>query len=628
MQYHFDGFRPGDPSVQTATDEATVPQSDIDVAIVGCGPAGLTLAAQLSAFPDIRTRIFERKAGPLQVGQADGIACRSMEMFEAFGFAEKVAKEAYWVNETTFWRPDDGGQLHRADRIQDVEDDLSEMPHVILSQARVHDFYLERMRNGPCRLQPDYGLEFTGMHRGANPDYPLELTFTGIDGGASQTIRTKFLVGCDGARSAVRQALGYTLDGQSARQLWGVMDVLAVTDFPDIRLKCAIQSVSAGSLLIIPREGGAMVRTYVELAELQGDERAADRAVNADMLIDKVTRIIAPYRFDVKEVAWCSAYEIGQRVCHSFDDLGPDRDTATIPHVFIAGDACHTHSPKAGQGMNVSMVDAFNLGWKLAAVLRGAARPELLRTYSEERQAKAQELIDFDRDMARLFASEGRGDADTAQFQRYFQKHGRYTAGVETRYDPSPIISGADHQELAKGLTVGMRFHSAPVIRLADAKPMQLGHILKADGRWRLMIFAPRGDGGEGGKTVAAVCDYLQSDPDSPVTRYTPRGADTDAVIDVRAVFQSHHRDLRLEAMPPLLRPPKGRFDLTDYEKIFCPDLAQGPDIFDLRSIDRDRGALVIIRPDQFVAGVQSLEDHGATAAFFDGFMTAPDPER
>ena len=81
--------------------------NEVDVLIVGCGPAGLTLAAQLAAFPDIKTQIVEQKSGPLLLGQADGIACRTMEMFEAFGFSERVMKEAYWVNETTFWKPDE-----------------------------------------------------------------------------------------------------------------------------------------------------------------------------------------------------------------------------------------------------------------------------------------------------------------------------------------------------------------------------------------------------------------------------------------------------------------------------------------------------------------------------------------
>ena len=88
---------------------------EVDVLIVGCGPAGLTLAAQLAAFPDIKTRIVEQKSGPLLLGQADGIACRTMEMFEAFGFSERVLKEAYWINETTFWKPDDNARRqHRS----------------------------------------------------------------------------------------------------------------------------------------------------------------------------------------------------------------------------------------------------------------------------------------------------------------------------------------------------------------------------------------------------------------------------------------------------------------------------------------------------------------------------------
>ena len=109
MQYHFDGFTPGDPRVRPEADGAGERPSDVDVLIVGCGPAGLTLAAQLSVFPDIVTRLAERKPGPLKMGQADGIACRSMEMFQAFGFATRVMEEAYWVNETVFWAPGEGG---------------------------------------------------------------------------------------------------------------------------------------------------------------------------------------------------------------------------------------------------------------------------------------------------------------------------------------------------------------------------------------------------------------------------------------------------------------------------------------------------------------------------------------
>lgn len=618
MQYHLNGFRSGDPSVAAPAAKRAPPPDAADVLIVGCGPAGLTLAAQLSAFADIHTRIVERKSGPLEVGQADGVACRSVEMFEAFGFAEKVVREAYQVNEVAFWRPAEGGSgLTRVDRIEDVEDDLSEMPHLILNQARVHDFYLEVMRKSPQRLTPNYNRELVSLTRTDDPDYPVTAVFACLnDDGATETIRAKYVVGCDGARSAVRRSLGVDLKGEAARQLWGVMDVLAITDFPDIRLKAAIQSENDGSILIIPREGGYMVRLYIELDALAGDERAADRNVTPEMLIEKARRILSPYALEVKEVAWWSAYEIGQRVCDVFDDRasGP-------PRIFIAGDACHTHSPKAGQGMNVSMADAFNLGWKLAAVVRGQAAPELLETYSDERQAKAKELIDFDRDMARLFSAKAETPKAAAEFQRYFQKHGRYTAGVETRYEPSLTTGGGAHQELAAGLKVGMRFHSAPVIRLADAKPMQLGHVLKADGRWRLIAFAPAGDDGGIGGPVARLCHYLDAGATSPLRRHTPEGAEIDGVLDVRAVFQTPHRQMDVGALPPLLLPRKGRYGLIDYEKVFCANPAA--DIFDLRGVDRAQGALLIVRPEQFVAEVLPLDARGEIAAFFERFMIA-----
>ncbi|WP_371067978.1 FAD-dependent monooxygenase, partial [Salmonella enterica] len=108
---------------------------------------------------------------------------------------------------------------------------------------------------------------------------------------------------------------------------------------------------------------------YVALDKLRPDEKAAHRKFTQDDMIAAANRIIKPYAIDVKEVVWWSIYDIGHSITDRFDDVpeGVDRD----PRVFIAGDACHTHSPKAGQGMNVSMQDTFNLGWKMVHVLQG-----------------------------------------------------------------------------------------------------------------------------------------------------------------------------------------------------------------------------------------------------------------
>jgi phenol 2-monooxygenase (NADPH) len=113
--------------------------------------------------------------------------------------------------------------------------------------------------------------------------------------------------------------------------------------------------------------------------------------------------------------------------------------------------------------------------------------------------------------------------------------------------------------------------------------------------------------------------------PDSPVRRYTPEGADVDSVIDVRAIFQQSHRDLALHEMPGYLLPRKGRYGLVDYEKIFCPDLKGGNDIFEMRGIDRDKGCLVVVRPDQYVAHVLPVDAHDELAAFFARFMLEAD---
>jgi phenol 2-monooxygenase len=270
------------------------------------------------------------------------------------------------------------------------------------------------------------------------------------------------------------------------------------------------------------------------------------------------------------------------------------------------------------------MQDTFNLGWKLAAVLDGRAGPELLRTYNVERPAIAQRLIDFDKEWSKIMASPPKdpkrpelGGVDPAELQEYFVKSGRYTAGVATHYPPTTVLTAeGTHQDLARGFTIGMRFHSAPVVRLADAKPMQLGHAARADCVWRLYVFADAS-----GQRLRKLADFLAESANSPIRRFTRAGANFDSVIDVRAVFQQGHRDLNVEGLPSILLPRKGCFGLIDYEKVYSPDLKGGPDIFDLRGIDRARGAIVVVRPDQYVSNVLPLDAHDELTAFFGGFL-------
>lgn len=633
MQYHLNGFTPGNPDVFKAAKTparqnaaAGLPER-VDVLIAGCGPAGLCLAAQLSAYPEIATMIVEPKDGPMEKGQADGINVRSMEMFQAFGFADKIKRESHWINETTFWQPDPetSAHIHRVGRVQDVADGLSEMPHVLINQARIHDMFLDIMRRSASRLEPDYGLRVIDLTVDSQTDdHPVTVTLEHTDperAGETETVRANYVVGCDGARSNVRRAIGGALHGDAAHQAWGVMDVLAVTDFPDYRMKAIIQSANEGNILLLPREGGNLVRFYVELDKLDESERVADRGLSIEDIIAKAQRILRPHRLDVKEVVWWSIYEIGHRLTDKFDDV-PDGETATrSPRVFTAGDACHTHSPKAGQGMNVSMGDTFNLGWKLISVLTGRADPALLHSYSSERRGAAKGLIDYDHKWSRVVSAApstaGAGENQMPRVQRQFIDGGPFTAGLTVHYAPSALIDGTGAEGLAGGFETGRRFHSAPVIRLADAKPMQLGHTIQSGIRWTIFAFAPLDDA-----PLRALCDYLSTDSRSPLRVHTRAGDDIDALIDLRAVYQQGFRDLDFQAMHPALRPGKGRYGLTDYEKVFCADLKSGEDIFDMRGIDRSRGCMVIVRPDQYVAGILPLDAHDRLATFFAGVFS------
>ncbi|NLB46607.1 MAG: 3-hydroxybenzoate 4-monooxygenase, partial [Microbacteriaceae bacterium] len=541
--------------------------------------------------------------------------------------ANRLVHESHWINETNFWRPDteNPGNIVRTGRIQDVEDDLSEFPHVIINQARIHDYLLDFAERSATRLVPDYGLEFVSLNVDRSAEYPVTAEVKNVQTGATETIRAKYLVGTDGARSGVRKAIGRELHGDAAGHAWGVMDILSVTDFPDIRMKAAIQSADHGSILLIPREGGYLVRLYVDLGEVNDENRDEVRSRTPEQMVEIANRVLSPYTLEVKDTIWWSIYEVAQRVTYGFDDVA---GRGTDPRVFIAGDACHTHSAKAGQGLNVSTQDTLNLGWKLSAVLKGLADPSLLETYSDERQPVAQRLIDFDREWSAMMAAgpkdpehPERGGVDPAELQEYFTKSGQYTAGLGVQYVESSLTGTTEHQHLATGLEVGRRFHSAPVTRIADAKRVELGHAHRADGRFRIYLFADRDE-----TVFNATAEWLANDPASPLVRHTPAGADVDSVIDVRGIVQRPHREVIPSTMPEVLRPRTGRFGLIDQEKIFAAISRENnwdlvTNIYDRRGIDQERGALVIVRPDQYIAQVLPLDATEQVSAYFAGIL-------
>ncbi|KAL7627175.1 hypothetical protein AAE478_003951 [Parahypoxylon ruwenzoriense] len=552
----------------------------VDVLICGGGSAGLCAGVWLARC-GINFRILERRGGPLVNGQADGVQCRTVELFESFGLSEALLNEAYHVFELAFWAPDDGG-IKRTHFAPDRERGLSHQPHVILNQARINEFLtneMERASGHPCI---EYGCEIQSLEvDGENTRDPNAycVAVRASKNGSERVYRAKYVLGSDGAHSTIRKSLGFLMVGDTSDAVWGVMDIYPRTNFPDIRRKVVANS-EAGNLIIIPREGDFMVRFYIEL------KGAVAKDVTLDELHERARLILHPYKLEIAETAWWSAYSIGQRLADQFH-----KDY----RVFLSGDACHTHSPKAGQGMNVSLQDGYNIGWKLAAVLRGQAKPELLETYVSERQSIAADLINFDRNWTRLFSSSYRREQGITpeQFHNQFMLAGKYTAGLVTQYADSTIVSAqASDASLATSLKIGMRFPSYPVIRFSDARAVRLGRALPADSRWHIVVFA--GDIRE--HDALAQLQNLSHILGSIICTFTPPGADRDAVINLILVLPSGRTEIAQDKIPEVFRPTVAP------QKVFVDEEGYNSPhghAYEKYGVDSSRGAVVLVRPDQ-----------------------------
>lgn len=627
MHFHHNGYVSIDPRVEFPAgygeNRSEELPDEMDVLIVGSGPAGMIAAAQLSQFPDVNTRLIERRDGRLPLGQADGIQARSVETFQAFEFAEELIREAYHLTEMCFWKPDPQNpqNIIRTARTPDDPNNISEFPHLIVNQARVLDYFREFAERSPGRITPDYGIEFLSLDidKDGTNEYPVSVHLRYVAGeraGEERTVRAKYVVGCDGARSGVRKSIGRTLTGMSANHAWGVMDVLANTDFPDMHTKCAISS-KHGSILHIPREGGHLVRMYIDLGEVPEDDNHRVRETTIEQIIDRANAILTPYSLDVKQVAWHSVYEVGHRLTDHFDDVNPDDRGAVCPRVFITGDACHTHSAKAGQGMNVSMQDGWNIAWKLGQVLSERAPSSLLDTYSGERQEIAKNLIDFDKEWSTLMATPADQLPDPAYLENFYVKTAEFPAGFMTEYQPSMITSTTEHQNLTTGFPIGKRFRSAEVMRRLDAYVRHLGHEHKADGRYRLYVFADDAPVQEK-STVDALAEKLLHDPRSPFVQFRKEGDDISTLIEPNVIYQSEYTTFTCPEVPEIFRPPVGELGLDYWEKIYS--VIPENNIFDVRGISKD-GAVVIVRPDQYVAAVLPLNDFEGICAYFEGAL-------
>ncbi|KAL9082499.1 MAG: hypothetical protein Q9165_008876 [Trypethelium subeluteriae] len=491
-----------------------------------------------------------------------------MEICESFGIVDELLREGCHNVEVTFWTADARGDIVKTRSSPATFPGLSHMPRVLLNQARFHGLMSEAMKRFN-RQEVDYGYKVLDVkvdEESAKDVNAYPVTILTEKDGKEEKFKAKYAIGCDGAHSTVRRSLGFNMIGDVSDSVWGVMDVFPQTDFPDIRKQVVVQS-DTGSIVNIPREGGALTRIYIELPP-----RTVAKDVKIEDLQAAARQIFIPYKLDFAGVFWWSAYSIGQRVANHFSKAN---------RAFLAGDACHTHSPKAGQGMNISLQDGYNIGWKLASILKKQVRPDLLETYNIEREKVANNLINFDRVWAKQMSSLGKENGSVAgangeiDFSDVFVKAIPFTAGLTITYDDSLITRAKESdQKLAPNIVVGMRLQSAQVVRFCDAKAMQLLSALSSDGRWRIMVFAGDIRQDTVSKKLHQVNhasyqwtkvlmyqlgEYLFSDS-GPIQKYLPLGSDIDSFIEVILILSGERLKVNQEQIPECFYPVTGQW--------------------------------------------------------------------
>ncbi|KAF7305361.1 3-(3-hydroxy-phenyl)propionate hydroxylase [Mycena chlorophos] len=614
--------------------------SEVDVLIIGAGPAGLMLGCWL-ARTGVKTRIIEQRDRKITCGHADGVQCRTIEVFQSFGFAERFAKEANELCETVFYNPNENGLLVPTERIPDTEPDISRFRHGVLNQGRIEDFLIDCMaehglkveRSVAARefrfndddLEATHPVEVTVAHLvPAEPDEVVYAAMAKRTVSRMERIKARYVVGCDGARSWTRKQLGYKLEGDSANIFWGVIDARPITDLPDIRVKVVLHSAESGSLLVVPRERN-IVRFYVQLGKLEVGQKLDPSMQTLEAVIASARKIMAPYTLECPVVEWWSVYEIGQRLC---------RDVSFKNRVFLAGDAFHTHSPKAGQGMNFSMMDSYNLGWKLAACIKGTMDPKILETYASERVEAVSRLLDFDRDLAHLFSGKPavaeRAGVSMKEFQALWMRMAKWTSGTGIEYGPSMLVAeGSEAKKaLAGNILIGSHFESRVVLRYADAKGVHFADSLVSDGRWRLICFAGDMRDPTQFQRLERLCADLTSLPTSPIKRYTPPNADINSFIQLLTLTSSPRKALLYTSFPELTRPfvSVDGHHYPTYDQLFSDEpsyLDGGGGAYAWYGVDPSGpGCVVLVRPDQHVVDVMSFEECVQTLGrFFDAIM-------
>ncbi|KAJ2911833.1 hypothetical protein MD484_g8578, partial [Candolleomyces efflorescens] len=596
----------------------------VDVLIIGAGPAGL-MAANALARAGTKVRIVEKRATAVDAGHADGIQPRTIEIFQSYGLAERLLREGNQMHMAAFYNPDpNGGGVKLTQRVPDITAPSARYPfEITLHQGHIERILLDSMEQSGVKVErstvPTSILLADDESTVADPaSYAVKVVLQRLDvEDTFETVHTKFVIGADGAHSWVRRSLGISMEGEQTDSVWGVIDVRLDTDFPDTRAKSIVNSTT-GTCFLIPREDDKD-RIYIQLdgtnmaVSTASKGRVDKTAASPEKLFAVAQEIMKPFRVEqIGECEWWTVYSVGQRVASSY---------SARERVFIVGDACHTHSPKAGQGMNASMGDSHNLAWKLAYVLRGWAGISLLNTYESERRKFAQDLIAFDKIWAKLFTGKPRTEENQdgvthEEFLRHFQTFGGFSSNVGIHYQPS-AITNTQYQHLARHLPIGQRMVPQVFIRAADGRPIEIQDMLPSDTRLGILVFTGDVATPKDLNRLEDLSDKLHNIL-AGFSRKAGQWSEAFRVISIAGPSLRKVGGAHL-ALPSQLR--------SHWSSVLVDDAGttgkQGGDGYTNYGIDPSAGAVVLVRPDGHVGTVSPLSEDGVKQleAYLNGFL-------